>query len=524
MRATPPRTRQSGSALLIAVLVLGAMSVVGTALILTSVTERHTSSYFKGSLQALGAAETGLAFAKRAIQDMSATMGDYDSDGRPDFGQGDTLSWGGAYDFVAEASDIQGIGIAAYRSNGFAIVSEGRYQSAVRRVKALMVHDSFLKYARFIAAAGTGYACGALLTGEVYAGGNLNLAGGCGADQIRFLEFVATVGDVINANEAIFERGYVSDADPIDLENSVDFSELRDQAQGTGAECDCEGIGEVGIYFSLPGTDPLGIGSNPLDLSQFDFYDTDLMPGDTVVTFNGAAVTNTTNGGMLTASDFNGIIFFEGDARVEGTMDGRSGRSLSVYATDDVIIYDSIYTGHTGFDPGTGAPSGSGNPVNLGLIANDYVFLHRNTPRVLQVDAALMACHSNWRVEGGGVSDHPSSAPGPLDLDCDGIVGETPYNNDPDPGAGWDELNITSQTWVLNINGPIITYNGGSAWPWNDGTVLSNADGPTRRYNYDMDVVDFPPPCFPVPLNLWKDVSWTEVFETENELTDYLPD
>lgn len=522
MQRTTSRNSQAGSALLLAILVLGAMSIVGTALIMTSVTERHTSAYFKGSLQALGAAETGVAFGKRAIQDMTATMEDQDGDGRPDFSDGDTLAWGGAYDLVAEASDIKGLGIAAYRSNGFMIIAEGRHQGAVRRVKALMVHDSFLKYARFIAATGTGYSCGALLTGEVYAGGTLSLSGGCGADQIRFLEFVACVGDITNANEAIFDRGYVTDADPIDLGNSVDYNELRDQALGTGAECNCEGVGEVGIYFSLPGVDPLGIGSNALDFGLFDFYDTALVPGDTVITYNGVGVTNIKSGGLLTARDFNGIIFFEEDATVNGTLNGRSGRAISIFATDDIIVRNSIFSGHTGFDPVTGAPDGSGNPVNVGLIANDYVFLHRNTPRVLQVDAALMACHSNWRVEGGGISDHPSSAPGPLDLDCDGIVGETPYNNDPNPGTGWDELNITSNTWVLNINGPIITYNGGSAWPWNDGSVLANADGPTRRYNYDMDVVDFPPPCFPVPLNLWKDVSWTEIFETENDLTDYL--
>jgi hypothetical protein len=143
---------------------------------------------------------------------------------------------------------------------------------------------------------------------------------------------------------------------------------------------------------------------------------------------------------------------------------------------------------------------------------------------VLRIDAALMACRANWRVNGGTIGDHPSAGPGPLDLDLDGISGETPYNNDPSPGLGWDELNVTSATWVLNINGPIITYNGGSAWPWSDQSVLDNASGPTRRYNYDMDVTQFPPPCFPVPLNLWKDVSWTEVFDAEGDLADHLPE
>jgi hypothetical protein len=66
------------------------------------------------------------------------------------------------------------------------------------------------------------------------------------------------------------------------------------------------------------------------------------------------------------------------------------------------------------------------------------------------------------------------------------------------------------------INGPIITRDGGSAYPWNATTVLDNADGPTRRYNYDMDITDFPPPCFPVPLNLWKDFAWAEVYDARD--------
>jgi hypothetical protein len=222
-------------------------------------------------------------------------------------------------------------------------------------------------------------------------------------------------------------------------------------------------------------------------------------------------------------SEFNGIIFFEVDGKVMGTLDGRTGHNLSLFATDDIFVMGHIVTGHAGFNPATGLPNGGGDPINVGLIAYDYIYLNRTTPRALRLDAAVMSCHSNWRCEGGTLADHPSSAPGPLDLDMDGIVGETPYNNDPSPGSGWDELNITSTTWVLNINGPVITYNGGSAWPWNDSSVLATATGPTRRYNYDMDITEYPPPCFPVPLNLWKDVSWTEIFETDSTLASYLP-
>ncbi|MFH1145243.1 MAG: pilus assembly PilX N-terminal domain-containing protein [Candidatus Eisenbacteria bacterium] len=523
MRRSREPHGERGSALLISMLILGALSMIATTLVLSSVTERNTSGYYKQSLQALSAAESGLAFGKRTIQDMSATMDDYDSDGRSDFTLTDTLSWNGSYDLVAEATDITGLGIAAYRSNGYTLVVQGEYLSAARRVRAQIVHDSFLKYARFVSATGTSWSCGAVLTGEVYAGGELGVPNDCGSDAVQFLEFVATTGDIPNAAYAVFYRGYVTGADPIDLENSVDFSEVRSRARGLAPECDCEDRGEIGIYLNLAGgIDPLGIGAGSLDFGLFNFSNTTLAPPDTVITYNGAAVPHGGSGSPLRRSEFNGMIFFENDAKVEGRLDGRSGTCISVFATDDVIVTDNIITGHTGFDPATGNPNGSGDPVNLGLIASDYVYLDRYTPRVLQVDAAFMSCHSNWRVIGGTVADHPVCT-GPLDLDCDGISGETPYNNDPHPGQGWDELNVTAATWVLNINGPMITYDGGNAWPWNDAAVLAAATGPTRRYNYDMDVTQYPPPCFPVPLNLWKDVTWTEIFEVESTLESHLP-
>ncbi|MCK4303237.1 MAG: pilus assembly PilX N-terminal domain-containing protein [Candidatus Eisenbacteria sp.] len=517
--------RQRGSALLLALLVMGALSLIGTTLVLTSVAERRTSGYYRDSMQALAAAETGLAFAKRAIQDMTITMGDMDSDGRPDFGLSDTLSWGGEYEILGEASDITGLGIAAYRANGYTIVGEGRYAGTTRRVKCEIVHDSFLKYARFVSAAGTGYGCGAVLTGEVYVGGDLGVPVGCGASAVQFLEFVAAVGDIPNAGSGIFHRGYVTDADQIDLGNSADFNVMRNIAKGIHSECDCEGIGEVGIYFNIAGgVDPLSIGAGTLNLSLFNYYDDITTPGDSTILYSGVPVTNTLTGSALTYREFNGVIFFEADAPVEGTLDGQSARCLSIFATDDIVITNPIVTGHTGFDPVTGLPNNCGDPVNVGLIAFDYVYLSKFTPRVLQIDAALMSCTENWRcIDATDLASHPVSGPGPLDLDLDGISGETPFNNDPTPGSGWDELNIDANTWVLNISGPIITDDGGSARPWNSGSVLASASGPTRRYNYDMDITDFPPPCFPVPLNLWKDVSWTEIFETEAALATYLP-
>jgi hypothetical protein len=509
--------------------------VLATTAIVVSMGERNLSRFERSSTQALGAAEIGIAYAKRAITDRTAPMEDADGDGRPDFTISDDLAWGGSYNVVAEASDIKGLGITAYQANGFRIISEGEFQGARRRVKSEIVHDSFLKFARFVSVHDLSYACGANITGEVYTGGDLNVPCGCGMQSCQFLEGVYAVGDIPNHTCATFYMGYVTGADTIDLGNSFDWNDVRNKARGLAADNTCERQGSVGIYISLPGTDPLNLAAqatwpNQIVLNNFDFYD-NILSADTVISYNGVAVLNPITGAALLSRDFNGIIFWEGSSSIRGTANGVSGRSLTLYATNLNIIKADIITGHSGFDPVTRLPNGSGDPVNVGLVAENQVRIDRGVNRVLRVDAALLSRTSNWG--GQAPSSYPPPAGqynsmaglGPLDIDMDGILGETPVNNDPGPGEGWDELTITASHWILNINGPIITVSTGDATPWNSSYVLGVAGSRlTRRYNYDMDITEFPPPCFPVPLNLWKDVSWTEIFETQTPLAEYLSD
>lgn len=511
---------ESGSALVIALMVLGMLGMLGTALVYNSVADRHVSRYERDSAEALAAAETGLAWAKRVIQDLSAPIEDADADGQPDFTLTDTLSWGGEYTVVAEAGEIRSTtGLSAYRSRGYTIVSEGRSNGALRRVRSQIAHDSFLKYARFVEDSGTGYGCRGLLTGEIYLGGDLNIPNCPSGQEVTFLEYVATTGDIPNAAAGIFMRGYVTDAPQIDLGNSVDFDEVREVARGIAADNDCGGQGVVGLYQNPGGGwNPLGLAGNTIDVGDFDFYDLLTQPGDTVVAYAGNPVVNTLTGNPLLRADFNGIIFFEGDAHVYGTMDGKSARSITIFATNRVHMDGDIVAGHTGFNPITGLPNSGGDPVNIGLVCRDDVRLG-DVPRVVQFDVAMMSVEGNWRANNGGTGSHPTYVGPPRDLDMDGVI-EAGINNDPIPGDGWQEMAIDSNTWCLNINGPIITHDGGSAAPWSG---IGGAPGPTRRYNYDLDVTEFPPPCYPVPLNLWIDVSWTEVFEAETPLWDLLP-
>lgn len=305
------------------------------------------------------------------------------------------------------------------------------------------MHDSYLKFARFCSANDLSYDCATVVTGRVYCGHNLNIPCGCGGGrQCVFLEDVSVVGTINNADCAQFLRGYVENADSIDLNNSIDWTEVRNKARGIATVSACEGRGTVGIYINLPGTDPLHLHTQAapdadiLVFNRFDFYNTTLQPPDTVMTYGGAAVMNTVTGSRLLTRDFNGIVFFEGDAGCHGTLDGVSGHALSVYGTHYNIVYNSIITGHTGFDPVTRLPNGTGDPVNVGLVADDYIGMDQHSPRVLTVDAALLSRKSDWRGL-GNENDHPVAGPGPLDLDMDGINGESPFNNDPLPGEGW---------------------------------------------------------------------------------------
>jgi len=517
MFRNPRRLGEKGSGLVLSLLLLTALSLIGVTIALLSGTDRRIATYERGSTNALHAAEAGIAMAKRQIQDRTLTFGDENNNGYPDFRVVDSLDWGGRYNVFGESDLPVGSTASPYSGDLFALTAEGRVGDAVRLVYAEIDHDTFLKYARFVEDAGTGYACGAILTGEVYVGGTLSLPSGCSnGSEVEFLEMVAATNGITNKDDAIFHKGYTDSASAIDLAASVDFSMLRDKAKGSGSECDCEGVGRIGIYMAW---DPLGIGTNgTIDLSRFDFSSPDSSSTDTVITYNGVPIIDQTTSSPMLASDFNGVIYYEGDGYVEGTLDGVSGRDLCIFATDDIFVENNIRTGHSGYDEVTRLPNHAGDPVNIGLIASDYVYIG-NVPRVVFIDAALMAVHSNWRVYNTSTSAHPPASPGNYDLDQDGIVGETPINHDPSSGQGWDEVITAANqdiTWVLNINGPIITHDGGSAYPWNASSVLSSATGPTRRYNYDLDITDFPPPCFPVPLNLWKDFAWAERYDARN--------
>lgn len=79
------RRGEQGTALLLALLVLASLAVLATTTVVAAMGDRNLSKFDRQSLMALGAAESGVAFTKRAIVTQTAPLTDYDADGRPDF-------------------------------------------------------------------------------------------------------------------------------------------------------------------------------------------------------------------------------------------------------------------------------------------------------------------------------------------------------------------------------------------------------------------------------------------------------
>jgi hypothetical protein len=159
------------------------------------------------------------------------------------------------------------------------------------------------------------------------------------------------------------------------------------------------------------------------------------------------------------------------------------------------VHYWSDGSGQTKVDVGVAA----GDPVNVALLATTSVNISQYAWRVLRIDAALFARDASWQAPSSGSNQWPCT--GVYDLDGDGVI-ET--NNE----DGWNESAVNSNTWMLTINGPIITKDGGSAGAWS--SQASSTGKGTRHYNYDDDIVYYQPPNFPVMLSRWAVLYWRE--------------
>ncbi len=241
---------------------------------------------------------------------------------------------------------------------------------------------------------------------------------------------------------------------------------------------------------------------------------------------------------------FNGLVIVDGDLHIWGKL---RGRSLTFVVNGDIYIEREIIMGTT-------APSNNMAdtqlPVHLALISmkednsDGDIVISKNCPRVMRIEAALVAIKGNWRIEdhdntpmaldaddshqffivnGNAVSakpefwdTDPTSVPAtdpltpgmvtttaaiPFDINGDGRLSSA----DPSDPAfvelnGWNELDIRNQrVWYLQFVGPIITSDIGRAYAFGLRPDLDGSSVTSRIYKYDSTIRFNPPPFFPIP-------------------------
>lgn len=168
------------------------------------------------------------------------------------------------------------------------------------------------------------------------------------------------------------------------------------------------------------------------------------------------------------------------------------GTSMGIYANNNIWIDHNIFAG---FDI-------NGNPVRLALVARNNVRIDGYSPRVINVDAAVLAVNGTWRPRGDQSSHrrndwadlNGSNAPSAwvYDMDRDGVI-ET--SNGATRSSDRNETDMRF-AWTLRNTGNLVVATRPSSAPW---TSVSPAH--PRFYTYDQTLMTAEIPCYPTLPN-----------------------
>jgi hypothetical protein len=296
---------ESGMSLVIAIMMIAILSVVGATFMSGVIYEGRNAQHWRKSTQAFYLAEAAAHKAVRLLREQ-------DIEDFP-YSENDVALGDGRYDLAINLENWVinldgGEGSDAYATETYKITTAGYVSGVKRGIEIGYKRDTFLRFSRFVQSADLNYDSNSEIEGDVLAGEDLNLGG----YVVVFAEDVS-FGDAIN-NEfnGVFLGNLTQDADPVNLQTSVDLDYYMELALGN-----ISGKG-TGVYLGC---------SSIIDLSLFDC-------SSGVTTYDGVELPN----------DFNGIVYVEGDAYVEGILEGQS---ITVIASDDVVITDHIRTGST---------------------------------------------------------------------------------------------------------------------------------------------------------------------------------
>ena len=318
---------------------------------------------------------------------------------------------------------------------------------------------------------------------------------------------------------------------------SVDLTYYKNLAQGNISD---EG---TGIYKSS---------SSTIDFSLFDF-------SGSVPKYDGNNLTE----------DFNGVIFVNGDAYVKGTLEGRS---ITVIASDDIVITDHVRTGNTAeswtrTNPPTVFNTAKGecqveiidlddivteetnvikvrtsgrkwNEIQMSLYINDGCQGETSLVREPGSPNEQMAVISNlpeydasstYSVEiwyySDGVGANPTwvcgytGAPNNIGL----VAKDKVYIHPETPRQLFIDAALLARDNTWQALGDSSTHPSGNDPSWKltiTGPIITAVGGSAgpwssyggiRNYNYDEDITSYPPPHFPVPFGGWQRLYWKEI-------------
>jgi len=514
--------KESGMALVTAIFMLLIVSVIGSTFISGVIYEGKNAQHWRKSTQAFYLAEAATHKAVRLLREQEIADFPYSENnivlgnGRYDLEINSASRQSGAY--TMDTYTIKGIGKVGESKRG--IEMEYQRDTFLRFSRFVQSSSSNLSYSAY-----------AVLSGDVWVGNNLNLDG-YPVTFLRDVSVGGVINNYTNGifyGEVIQDADPIDLESAVDLTYYTNLAQGNIPGKGTGIYKSSSSTIDLGL-FDFSGPVPKYDGSsltadfNGVVYVNGDAYVKGTLEGgsitviasdDVVVTdhvrtsnmatgytqTNPPIVFNSVQGVEQTETVYLNNIVTADTTVIKMRTSGRKWNQMRMELMEDGNVVGETYLvrrpgspdeqmaviSNLSLDPwahsysaniyykslGIGANPAwvrayTGNPVNLGLVAKDKVYIHPETPRQLVIDAALLARDGSWYALGDNLS-HP------------------------------DEYD---SSWQLTINGPIITAVGGSAGPW-------SAYGGTREYNYDEDILSNPPPNFPVPLNrcsYWKEI------------------
>jgi len=387
------------------------------------------------------------------------------------------------------------------------------------------------------------------ISGRVYSGDDISLTG----PVATFLQRVEYAGSMFNSGNGVFQQGHQQVPPLPSIPSLVNLTFFENASKNAGV---CSSGRGIYVGFDGPtaldtqtsnlfrayegGTPAGGSGSwgNPgcragsscyaIDLTLFDFSASPVTYGGNIVLgYDGQPLTN-----------FNGVIWVDGELHVWGHLGGRSPEDKTITDTQGYLtppfVAANVYSNNRldAGEDGSGGPNNGvldtrnrgvslgiysdthiaidhnvfagadslGNPVRMALVSRNLTFLDGYSPKLTRVESAVLAVTDTWTGYGDH-SDHQSNywanlngsaAPNSYqyDVDWDGTL-ET--NNGASRSEDRDETSMFD-AWAIQNLGNLVVSDPPTSGHW--------ASHPHPRfYTYDTQLQTAEIPCYPTLPN-----------------------